>query len=457
MGIPAMIHSRHPNRKFTFGFTLIELMVAMALGLLVSIGLVSLFGTTSNASKVQNALALIQENGRFAVARMNSDLRMGAAPFCSGSSGPATLTASNGALDQAIATSIYVASGTLTLPDAVSAAATSAPASWPAGQLPYPLSPSVNIQGYECDKNGSTCSPTVPAAIPAQGTTNGKRVTGSDILTLRYLQGTGWPITATPTGTGSTCSLTATRAATDTPFNFAAGDKLFVGVCNNPIVAATSALSTSGNTLTATLSGLTGSTQAGCASWPLQSTHVYDYTQDFVTVTYYLAYVSDLNPDATAGRVIPTLVRRLNGVDTPIVQGVGKLDFLYGVYDNSGNVTYLTADKVNDLNGGTLTCPMPPAQFKNGGTTYADQTGCLWRAVKSIEVHMLLDTVNNLAIGSNETPYCYSISPTTSLATVDCSNSTNYKVPAATDFNSMPGRMMRREFISLVGVRNAVL
>ena len=122
-----MIRSRLSNRKSIVGFTLIELMVAMVLGLLVSIGLVSLFGTTSNASRVQNALALIQENGRFAVTRMNSDLRMGSAPFCSGSSGPATLTTSNGALDQAIATSVYIASGTLTFPDSIAAAASAAP------------------------------------------------------------------------------------------------------------------------------------------------------------------------------------------------------------------------------------------------------------------------------------------------------------------------------------------
>jgi type IV pilus assembly protein PilW len=447
-------------RKHMIGFTLIELMIAIVLGLLVSIGLISLFGTTSSVSKTQNALALVQENGRFAITRMNSDLRMGSAPYCSGSSGPATLTTSNGALDQAIATSIYFTG--LTFPDAVTATASAAPTGWPAGQLPYPLSPSANIQGYECDKNGTTCSPAVPTAapaIPAQGTTAGSRVKGSDVLTLRYLQGTGWPITATPVANSAgTCAITATRAATDTPFNFAAGDRIFVGVCNNPIVAATSALSTSGNTLTATLTGLTGSTQAGCASWPLQTTHVYDYTKDFITVTYCLVYVADPNPDATAGRVIPTLVRRVNGVDSQIVQGVNRLDFLYGVYDNNGNVMYLTADKVNDRNGGTMTCPTPPAQFVNGATTYPDQTGCLWRAVKSIEVHMLLDTVNDLnAVGTNDTPYCYSIDPTTSLATVDCSSQTNYQIPAATDFNGKPGRMMRREFISLIGVRNAVL
>ncbi|MHB8448410.1 MAG: PilW family protein [Rudaea sp.] len=451
-----MINSRKVVRRHDRGFSLIELMVAMLLGILVSIGLVSLFGTTSNANKVQNALAMLQENGRFAVTRMNVDLRMGAAPYCSGSSGPATLTSSNGALDQAIATSIYF--NGLTFPDAVTATASAAPTGWPAGQLPYPLSPSVDIQGYECDAGGTTCSPALPASLPAQAVAAGKRVPGSDVLTLRYLHGTGWPLTATPVAGPGTCAITATRAATDTPFNpaLAAGDQLFVGVCNNPVAATTSALTVAGNTLTATLSGLTGTTQAGCSTWPVQVTHVYDYSRDFITVTYYLVYVADPNPDATAGRLIPTLVRRVNGVDSQIVQGVDRLDFLYGVSDNAGNVTYLTADQVNNNNGGAITCPTPPAQFVNGG--YSDQTRCLWRAVKSVEVHMLLDTVNDLyAVGTNDTPFCYSIDPATSLATVDCSNSTNYAVPASTDFNGMPGRMMRREFVSLIGVRNAVL
>lgn len=42
------------------GFTLIELMVAMVLGIIVSGGIISLFLSTSRANKVQASLAHIQ-------------------------------------------------------------------------------------------------------------------------------------------------------------------------------------------------------------------------------------------------------------------------------------------------------------------------------------------------------------------------------------------------------------
>jgi len=67
------MQSRHISPK---GFTLIELMVALTLGLLLSIGIVTLFGATSKTNKVQDSLARLQENGRYAMTRMNADLRM---------------------------------------------------------------------------------------------------------------------------------------------------------------------------------------------------------------------------------------------------------------------------------------------------------------------------------------------------------------------------------------------
>ena len=57
------------------GFTLIELMIAMVLGLLVAAGIVTVFASTSSSNKPQNQLAQLQEAGRFAVTRISTDLR----------------------------------------------------------------------------------------------------------------------------------------------------------------------------------------------------------------------------------------------------------------------------------------------------------------------------------------------------------------------------------------------
>lgn len=430
------------------GFSLIELMIAITLGILISIGLVSLFGTTSQTNKVQNALALLQENGRFAAMRIGADLRMANAPYCSNSAGPAVAT-TNGSIDAPIAAAVYLTpTGVLNLPDTATANQSGPPTGWPATGW-YPLSPSLNIQGYECDKGSTNCSPNL-TFLPAQGTAAGNRVAGSDVLTVRYLQNDGWMATA-----ASTAVVTATQQSGDTDFDFQIGDRILLGMCNNPVVTdATYVINTAStpHTLTATLTGATGYS----VSLPM---HVFNYTRDFVTVTYYLRYDADQNPDA-AGRVIPVLVRRVNGgaggasgSEDVVVQGVDKLDFLYGVADSQGNVRYLTADDVNSSAGGGITCSSAPVQFQPG---YSEQSNCLWRAVKSIEIHMLVDTVNNVyAVDDKDTPYCYSIDPASSLATVDCSSTANYQVPAAASFNGMPGRMMRREFIALAAVRNA--
>ena len=75
---------RH-RRLAAAGFSLIELMVAMTLGILLSIGIVTLFGATSKTNKVQDALARLQENGRYALTRITNDLHASAGQYCQSS------------------------------------------------------------------------------------------------------------------------------------------------------------------------------------------------------------------------------------------------------------------------------------------------------------------------------------------------------------------------------------
>jgi len=81
------------------GFTLIELMVAMVLGLLVAAGIVTVFASTSSSNKAQNQLAQLQEAGRFAVTRMGTDLRMANGQYCTNTGGVAKVASGGNALD----------------------------------------------------------------------------------------------------------------------------------------------------------------------------------------------------------------------------------------------------------------------------------------------------------------------------------------------------------------------
>ena len=57
------------------GFSLIELMVAMLIGLIISIGIVQIFGATRATYRLDESLARAQENGRFALEFLHQDIR----------------------------------------------------------------------------------------------------------------------------------------------------------------------------------------------------------------------------------------------------------------------------------------------------------------------------------------------------------------------------------------------
>ena len=80
MAIPAVNIFIGKYRKS--GFTLIELMVAMVLGILVAGGIVTIFISTSSSTKAQTQLARLQEEGRYAIARLSNDLSMANGQYC---------------------------------------------------------------------------------------------------------------------------------------------------------------------------------------------------------------------------------------------------------------------------------------------------------------------------------------------------------------------------------------
>jgi type IV pilus assembly protein PilW len=64
------------------GLTLIELMVALVMGLVLLAGVVTVFVANKQTYRVQDALARLQENGRFALAFLERDIRMAGFSGC---------------------------------------------------------------------------------------------------------------------------------------------------------------------------------------------------------------------------------------------------------------------------------------------------------------------------------------------------------------------------------------
>lgn len=455
-----MIASIRSSRQT--GFTLIELMVAMVLGLLVAAGIVAVFSSTADTNKADTQLASLQEAGRFAVSQIKNDLSMAnGGQFCSNSGGDASPSSTAGTYLDGLRTPTV---------DAASTALTSAMSdlTTPWGTSPYPSTPTtqysmpsfMSMRGYDC--TATACTPMDPSSIvsangfsiPAMGKTVGSRVEGTAVLTVRYMNpSSGWAITST----GSTLTNGASGVVINlnpqtfepSKSNFKSGDLAMLADCSNAqIFAAT----LSGTTIA---SGAVGSAVGQNFVAPTGQTgqaalELFDFNRDYQTVTYYVRVVS--NGDSS-GHTTGALIRRVNGgsanaahngSETEVVRGVERLDFKYGVEYPDGTVHFLTAKQVDGSNSTTPGCTAPEPIAISGST----DPGCLWRAIVSIQVDLLVDgQVPLYTLTSNEEQYTYTTDGISSPTAPS-----GFKVtPSQQGFVD---QMIRREFISLVSVRN---
>lgn len=75
------------ERRPQAGFALVELLLAMAVGLLVMAGLVQVFAGTRQSYRLQEELSRMQENGRFAMEILGRDIRMAGFIGCASQAG----------------------------------------------------------------------------------------------------------------------------------------------------------------------------------------------------------------------------------------------------------------------------------------------------------------------------------------------------------------------------------
>jgi type IV pilus assembly protein PilW len=463
MGISAVM--RHLRVRRQHGVTLVELMIAMVLGMLVAAGIITVFISTSNSNKSQTQLARLQEEGRFAITRLSADLRMANGQYCTNTGGVAQPGAGGPYLDHLLAPKVYARNLVGSTAGASSGALGDVTTVWngTSGAATYPVVPAAAysmpsflfMRGYDCQL--TACTPVDPstAGIPALGTTPGSRIKGTDVITVRYVDpSSGWAI-------GSDGGSTINRAATDGSVssivlnpqvgepprsNFINGDLVMLADCSGAQIFAANYAATSG---TLTVSGDGNFDGSHPAAPRFESApKVFDVNRDFQTVTYYLKLVS-VNNDGKLP-LTGALIRRVNGglksdgtgiqsgaSEDELVRGIERMDFRYGVEDAEGNTRFLTAKQIDTSNS------CPPAEIDAITTV-----GCLWRGIKSIEVSVLMDgQVPLYSLGVGELVYAYGID--------------NMAKPTLPDSHPIrPGdqgfvdQMLRREFTALVAVRN---
>ncbi len=433
------------NNKSVSGFSLIELLVAMVIGLIILLGLVSVFTASSSLNRTQSGLAVLQENGRYAITRIKQDIEVAGRKHCATVAMPSSATAN---WHQGYAMSEWRVAGNVTfdngLPNATDVMYDDGDDDqmgnnyFLAGDT-YPLDPSFFIRGHNCV--GNICLPDVSSigadlsvGFPDIGSGDGNRAKNTDILTVRYLTG-GNRIT------GSTDSGFIFKNATNYTDDEANAEAL-IADCQNAYVAKASWSDNTEVTITVPENEnpprflLTSDVRA------------YNMEKDFKTVSYFIQIDDDPNDDGA--RKISSLYRSENGVKQQLVEGVERMDLFYLAQIYTGEVVRLTADEVQDVSGGPLgepdaACILPPPVSYLTNKRLSNDAGCLWRSIYAIEVHLLMNTVDNSATTDDE-PFIYT------------PDSVNPQTPLATLPSDLPReRMYRREFTAVVPIRSYAL
>ncbi|GLQ96515.1 PilW family protein [Dyella mobilis] len=438
------------------GVSLVELMIAMVLGLLVSAGVMAAFVSSSRGNQVRIQLERLQEEGRFAVTQIRNDLIMTGMNYCAGTGGNAHATAAGPYLDELRAPTVYASD-----PGALIAALNDLTTPWgdpypPAPAEPYSLPSFFAMRGYDCSP--SDCKPVDPSnkrnakgiGIPAMGTAKDARVIGASVLTVRYLDtSAAWMFAPDGDGiaVGADGALSIDLGAATEKSNtktFPGGHPLaMLSDCSSAQIFAvsgqgTSRLVSSGNNFA----------QPGAFRSALAPA-LFDLSRDWRTVTYYLKVVDS---DDDSGHTTGALVRRINGGSTTgdrdgsaeeIVRGVERLDFKYGVQKADGSVRYYSAEQVD--NSTRADCPAPLLSIRG-----SDDRGCLWRAVSLIEIDLLMDGQQPLyTLTEDELTYPYA---TDGLFEPAPPTAEGRKVTPVQQGFPLP--MLRREFTAVAALRN---
>lgn len=349
-----MILKRHQT-----GLSMIELLVALAIGSVLILGLVQVFSASRAAYQLSEGLARTQENARFAIDFLQRDIRMAGHFGCINDQ--AHFVEGDGDPRLNFGTTINSGSG---------------------DSRDF----SVSIQGYEAPSTAPGNSLTIGGTwaahtgLPAGIAALSPRA-GSDILVLRYLHTEGVPVTtiaAAGSGEGLTVdsgrfdALTADGVAAPVMFGIADCNRVdvFNGTATSPMVT-TAANYSLGDRYTSAPSGLTMLYRAE-------------------SVVYYVNQPAGREPGlwrarSDASGAYPVANRE------ELVEGIESLQLLFG-QDQVASITSVTPPQ------GNITVHNTATNVTTGATTDLERAA-QWRRVGLVQVGILARSPNPAAAG----------------------------------------------------------
>lgn len=431
--IGAACGTRARTRIRVAGFTLIELMIAIALALFLVLVLAGVMVAVGSSSRVQTGTTRLQENARYALRRIGEDIRQAASSYC------LNFAAADGAVAPGAAAHVDTLRALRVAFDAADAPLMLGAPNPAAG---YFVDPGEFVLGSECAVGGG-CAPDPDsfralrgAPLPALGSQVGQRAQGADVLSLRFLRGAGMPIASVTSAAADGINATIVLApgvSLDGLSPAVLATDCTASVAVRVAKAGGQALALQGNFDNDAMPELSTA-----------NAKLFDLQRDLATVTYYLRIDND--PNAAAPRRISSLVRRVNGNDEVIANGIERLDFLYHIEQSDGRTLVLDASQL-DAHADCRGLAVPEGALVN-------PAACGWRSLKGVEVFLLANTVEDvIPAGGDTSPHAFRYA-----WRVDGTVNDDASYESPTDIASLPsglppGRMLRREFRTFVAMR----
>jgi type IV pilus assembly protein PilW len=274
------------------GFNIVELMVAMVIGLFVSAAVFSVFVSSLKTNKSQDNLGRLQENVRYVLSQMQSDIRMTGYRGCLGR---------NGAMTEDPTPPVNNVINTINY----------------ANNFDLPL------QGFH--STASSWQPSLDATISALSPT-----VDSDIITIRYAAGIGAPLAT------SMANEKARIPAAGNPDALKTGDAVLIADCEKSTVFKITRIGANG---IAHRRGANSTAKLGRAF------HSDAVVMPISTVTYYVSPSADKTNGSSLWR------KTNNAASEELAENIEKLKILYAE-DINQDLTpdkYVTANNVTDM------------------------------------------------------------------------------------------------------------
>jgi type IV pilus assembly protein PilW len=382
-------------RSRQYGLTLIELMIAITIGLILVLGLIQVFSASRAAYQLSQGIARNQENARFALDFMQRDIRMAGHAGCVNDQSLLSTDAA-GKITGGNIRSLFLNDAAREANDA--------------SGLAFPLRFDVSVQGFEAsgtapgDVLSISTTPSVGVAgnwTPAlpDALAGLSPIHGSDIIVLRYMSPIQSTVTAMNVTTSGNSTLGYASEAASTSSKVATGGSGLYAIGNCGATSVFQATGTPSNTTMAVnISGL-NQTALGYTV-PGTNTHVtenYSYAPNQTwlyraeTMAYYVALNTTNN--------VPALYRvrwtapdggELAPVPEEMVEGVESIQLRYGEDSAALTAAFPSGYIDKSASAATIGDPMPHTA---AGATSAKQ----WQRVGNVQMGLLVRGTNDRA------------------------------------------------------------